>query len=85
MQKWEYMIERINFGRSPSNVWLDDPFIPLNNLGRDGWELCSAIELERHKPVTVASDWRLCVFKRPFEEYDGPTDTAIGQLLDNRR
>lgn len=85
MQKWEYKIERINFGRTLSNVWIDDPFRELNASGYDGWELCSAVELNRHLPENEASDWRLCIFKRPFEEYNGPTDTAIGQLIANTR
>ena len=58
MQKWEYKIERINFGRTPSNAWIDDPFKVLHDSGYDGWELCSAVELERHLPATGPSDWR---------------------------
>ena len=85
MQKWEYKVERINFGRTPSNVWIDDPFRELNDSGYEGWELCSAVELNRHQSETEASDWRLCIFKRPFQEHNGPTNTAIGQLMERAR
>ena len=53
MQKWEYLIETI-YDRHNANTI-------LNNLGEDGWELCSI------QYVSATCSYNRYFFKRPIK------------------
>lgn len=69
MIRWEYHIETV-YEDHPKGI-----YYPLNELGRDGWELVSVTRR------TIPGRY-VCFFKRPYKMKHEPTDGTRFKLTD---